>query len=226
MILETFNHLYIKNPEETSLGRRILTESISLIYEIGFEEFNFKKLASTTKSTETSIYRYFENKHQLLVYLVSTYWESMLFNIKVNTKNINEKRVKLQKVIETVVKSQQTDMMINSFDQVKLHSIVVENGSKVSHNKKVDELNRMGAFIGYKEVIEFISVLIIDIDPLFKYPKSIATAIVEMSMNNEFYALHLPRLTDEKTVSVTVAQEEAYQMVMYMIDRMIFRSVH
>ena len=42
--------------------------------EIGFESFTFKKLAAKIESTEASVYRYFENKHKLLIYLVSWYW--------------------------------------------------------------------------------------------------------------------------------------------------------
>ncbi len=55
--------LYIKDPQHSDLGKRIIKHSILLIDKIGFEQFNFKKLAEEMKSTEASIYRYFENKH-------------------------------------------------------------------------------------------------------------------------------------------------------------------
>ena len=58
--------LYQRDPQETVLGQKIIKHSIVLIDEIGFEAFNFKKLASCMKSTEASVYRYFENKHCLL----------------------------------------------------------------------------------------------------------------------------------------------------------------
>ena len=38
--------LYIRDPQETKLGRNIIHHSILLIDKIGFERFNFKKLAS------------------------------------------------------------------------------------------------------------------------------------------------------------------------------------
>ena len=66
--------IFVKDPETSSLGRNILKESILLIDEIGFEEFTFKKLGQRIGSNESSIYRYFENKHKLLVYLSSWYW--------------------------------------------------------------------------------------------------------------------------------------------------------
>ena len=69
------DRLYIRDPQGTTLGQKIIKHSILLIDKIGFEAFNFKKLANYMSSTEASVYRYFENKHLLLIYLVSWYWE-------------------------------------------------------------------------------------------------------------------------------------------------------
>ncbi|MGK0414670.1 MAG: AcrR family transcriptional regulator, partial [Polaribacter sp.] len=63
--------IYIKDPETSDLGKRIIENSILLIYEIGFESFTFKKLGKKIGSNESSIYRYFESKHKLLLYLSS-----------------------------------------------------------------------------------------------------------------------------------------------------------
>jgi hypothetical protein len=52
--------LYLRDPQHTKLGRRIIQYSILLIDEIGFEAFTFKKLADRISSTEASVYRYFE----------------------------------------------------------------------------------------------------------------------------------------------------------------------
>jgi AcrR family transcriptional regulator len=69
--------IYVKDPETSDLGRKILEQSIILIDEIGFDNFTFKKLGEKIGSNESSIYRYFENKHKLLVYLSSWYWSWM-----------------------------------------------------------------------------------------------------------------------------------------------------
>ena len=58
--------LYVKNPETSALGKKIIENSILLIDEIGFENFTFKKLGEIIGSNESSIYRYFESKHKLL----------------------------------------------------------------------------------------------------------------------------------------------------------------
>ena len=73
--------LYVKDPETSELGRNILKNSILLIDEIGFEAFTFKKLGEKIQSNESSIYRYFENKHKLLVYLSSWYWSWIEYNL-------------------------------------------------------------------------------------------------------------------------------------------------
>ena len=36
--------IYVKDPESSDLGRKILQESVLLIDEMGFEQFTFKKL--------------------------------------------------------------------------------------------------------------------------------------------------------------------------------------
>ncbi|HLK96205.1 MAG TPA: TetR/AcrR family transcriptional regulator, partial [Hymenobacter sp.] len=66
-------HLYSKNPADSEIGRRLLMEAVRLVDEIGFEQFTFKKLATSMGSSEATLYRYFDNKHQLLNYLVSWY---------------------------------------------------------------------------------------------------------------------------------------------------------
>ena len=72
--IEINPELYSKNPNSSQLGQHIISKSIKLISEIGFEDFTFKKLGLLIDSPESSVYRYFKNKHMLLVYLTSWYW--------------------------------------------------------------------------------------------------------------------------------------------------------
>src|SRR5690242_16757158 len=66
--------VYLKNPETSDLGRKIIGRSIDLIEKMGFEAFTFGKLSKAINSPEASVYRYFESKHMLLLYLTSWYW--------------------------------------------------------------------------------------------------------------------------------------------------------
>ncbi len=87
--LDINDKLFIKNPQETALGRRIIEYSVVLFDEVGFDHFTFRKLADRIHSTEASIYRYFENKHYLFTYLVNWYWEWMRYQIEYNTNNMD-----------------------------------------------------------------------------------------------------------------------------------------
>jgi len=80
--------IYVKDPETSTLGKKIIQESILLIEAIGFEDFTFKKLGERIGSNESSIYRYFESKHKLLLYLSSWYWGWMEYRLVFSTNNI------------------------------------------------------------------------------------------------------------------------------------------
>ena len=48
--------LFIRDPQQTELGQRIVKHSIELIDELGFEHFTFRKLAEQIESAEASVY--------------------------------------------------------------------------------------------------------------------------------------------------------------------------
>ena len=97
------SELYLKNPDSSDLGKKIISNSILLIDELGFEVFTFKKLSIKINSPESSIYRYFENKHTLLIYLVSWYWKWIEYQLVFATANINSSKEKLIKSITILV---------------------------------------------------------------------------------------------------------------------------
>ena len=82
-------NIYIKDPESSELGKRIVKHSILLINDIGFDAFTFKKLGEKIGSNESSIYRYFESKHKLLLYLSSWYWAWIEYQLVFETHSIN-----------------------------------------------------------------------------------------------------------------------------------------
>ena len=74
MKMEVHDNLYLKEPFSSELGSSIVHEGAILIESLGMEHFTFKKLAVQIGVTEAAIYRYFENKHMLLLYLTAWYW--------------------------------------------------------------------------------------------------------------------------------------------------------
>lgn len=188
--------LFLRDPQETELGRKIIKHGTLLIDEIGLESFNFKKLAIRMCSTEASVYRYFENKHMLLLYLVSWYWEWVGFLIDMNTRNISDPRHRLRIIIETVVSASKENPSVEYVNESILHRIIISEGSKAYHIKNVDEENKEGFFLNYKKLSEKVANTIIDINPKFPYPHTLASNLFEMANNHIYFAQHLPRLTD------------------------------
>ena len=194
--LDINKNLYLKNPEKTKLGKRIVQHSIRLIDEMGLESFTFKKLAEQIGSTEASIYRYFENKHLLFVYLVNWYWEWMKFRVSFFTMNISEPKEQLENAIRVIVDTAQRSTSIDYVDTEALHRIMVTEGPKAYHKKNVDEENKEGFFLSYKALCGKIADIIMDVNPEFIYPRSLAGTLLETANNNIYFAQHLPRLTD------------------------------
>ncbi len=192
------SNLFLRDPQETKLGKKIIEYSIVLIEELGFEKFTFKKLAKKIESTEASVYRYFKNKHKLLIYLVSWYWEWMKFQIDFNTMNIDDADKKIKIVLSVLVESSQTNPAIGYVDENLLHQIVVAESSKAYHTKTVDLENKEGFFSNYKDLCECISKILLEKNPSYHYPHALASSLIEMANNNIYFAEHLPSLTDVK----------------------------
>ena len=190
--------LYLKNPDSSELGRKIISNSIQLINEIGFELFTFKKLGLLIHSPESSVYRYFENKHKLLVYLVSWYWEWVKFQIDFNTMNIADPRDKLKRVLSVLAEASKANPYVEHVDEQTLHRIVIAEASKAYHTKEVDEENNEGFFSNYKVLTARIGDIIREINPNFPYPTALASNLIEMANNHIYFAEHLPALTDVK----------------------------
>lgn len=187
--------LCLRNPKETTLGQSILKYSIRLIDELGFEHFTFKKLAVKINSTEASIYRYFENKHLLLVYLSNWYWEYMYVNIQHKTEHIASPTDKLKVAIGSILDSLTKNTEITYIDEDLLHSIMVSQADKVYRIKEVTEENKNGFFLAYKKVVRLISDIMLEVNPHFPYARILASTLTEMPNQQLYYAKNLPSLT-------------------------------
>ena len=187
---------YVKDPETSDLGKKIIKNSILLIDEIGFEEFTFKKLGEKIGSNESSIYRYFENKHKLLVYLSSWYWAWIEYRLVFSTNNINDKFEKLKKAILIVTESIEDDSKTEHINEAVLNKIIIEEFTKTFHSKQVDEENKEGFFLIYKQVNYRIEKMILDINPDYPFAKSLVSSIIEGSLHQHFLKNHLKTITN------------------------------
>lgn len=189
-------NIHVKNPETSTLGKKIIQESILLIDEIGFDNFTFKKLGDKIGSNESSIYRYFENKHKLLVYLSSWYWSWIEYKLVFSTTNVENPLEKLKKAIIIVTEQIEDDQSTEHIDERILNKIIIAEFTKTLHTKEVDEENKAGFFVIYQRVINRIAKMVIEVNPDFKFPNSLISTIVEGALHQHFLKIHFQTITD------------------------------
>ncbi|MFV5694717.1 TetR/AcrR family transcriptional regulator [Flavobacterium sp. LB3P122] len=196
--------IYVKDPETSSLGKKIIEQSILLIDEIGFDNFTFKKLGDKIGSNESSIYRYFENKHKLLVYLSSWYWSWMEYKLIFATTNILDPKEKLKKAITIVTEKVIDDNNTEYINEAVLNKIIIAEFTKTLYIKEIDQENNEGFFLMYKRVINRIVAIVTEVNPEYPYAKSLISTIVEGSLHQHFLKEHLKTITDcNDSVSTT-----------------------
>lgn len=189
---------YLRDPQHTDLGLKIISHSIKMIDELGFEQFTFKKLAKAISSTEASIYRYFENKHKLLMYLIAWYWKWLEYLIDYRTNNIEDAERKLSIALRAISEEVTFDPTFANIDEAALHRIVVSESNKTYLTKHVDKDNKEGLFRGYNDLCSFVASIIKEYNPNFPYPNALISTALEASHQQEFFAQHLPSLTEVK----------------------------
>ncbi len=190
------NKIFVKDPETSTLGRKIIHGSIFLIDEIGFENFTFKKLGEKINSNESSIYRYFENKHKLLLYLSSWYWSWIEYKIVLATTNITNPIEKLTKSIIIVTEKIEDDVSTHFINEAILNKIIIVEFSKTFQTKEVDFENKEGFFLIYKRVINRLVTIVNEVNPQYVFAKSLISMIIEGSLHQHFLREHLKTITD------------------------------
>lgn len=188
--------IFVKDPETSILGKKIIQQSILLIHDIGFEEFTFKKLGEQIGSNESSIYRYFENKHKLLVYLSSWYWSWMEYRLVFVTNNISNPLEKLVKAIQVITEKVEDDATTTHINESILNQIIIQEFSKSIHTKEVDEENKEGFFLIYKRLINRVIQMIQEVNPDYPFAKSLASSLIEGSSHQHFLMNHLKTITN------------------------------
>jgi len=188
--------IFLKDPESSDLGKRILENSILLMNEIGFDNFTFKKLGLMIGSNESSIYRYFENKHRLLIYLSARYWVWIEYQLVFEIHNISDPEEMLRKVIQIVTRNMEEDLSFSHVNEILLHNIIVNKNSKSYLTKEVDNENKQGYFAVHKRLIARLKDVILSVSPKYPYPTSFASTIIEGGLHQHFLKDHFKSMTD------------------------------
>lgn len=207
---------FVKHPDSSEIGQKIIQWSILMIEEIGFESFTFKKLANKIGTTEATVYRYFESKHKLLLYLTCWYWSWMEYRLLFTIANIESAKERLIRSINLLTEVIEEDSDFSYINEVKLNKIVISEASKSYLNKDVDKENKDGAYLNYKKLVQKVSEIILEINPNYKFPHMLISTVIEGAHLQRFFAEHLPRLTD------TDSKEDA---VTLFFKQMVFKAI-
>lgn len=189
--------IYLKNPESSDLGKKILEGGIDLLDEVGFDALTFNKLARKIGTTEASIYRYFENKHKFLLFLTSWYWGWTEYRLVFALANIHSARARLERAIILVTEEIKMKGECPYINEEKLYQIVISESSKAYLTRDVDQENKEGVFSAYKRLVDRISEIIREINPAYPFPHMLVSTVIEGAHHQRYFARHLPRLTDE-----------------------------
>jgi AcrR family transcriptional regulator len=193
--VEVSPKLYFKEPYSSELGAFIVKEGTQLIQEIGFEQFTFKKLAQGIGSTEAAIYRYFENKHMLLLYLNAWYWGWMEHNLVFLTSNIPDPRERLNIGLGLMVDGPR--FLDNEFlDLRKLRTVAINESIKGYFTRSVDAEHRSGLFAQVYSFGERIATIVRELNPEYSYPKTLVYTVMQASLLHSFNSLHLPEMIE------------------------------
>lgn len=194
--IEIPHSIYLKDPESSVLGKKIIENSIILIQNMGFEDFNFKKLGQVIGSNESSIYRYFESKHKLLIYLTSWYWSWIEYQLVLETYSISNVQEKLRKAIEIVTRTTEQDGNYKHINEVLLNEIVINENSKSYLTKDVDIENKDGYFISYKQLVKRLADIISAYNSNYPYALSLASNLIEGALHQQFIKIHFKSITN------------------------------
>lgn len=188
--------LYVRDPESSELGKKIIKEGLAMINERGFEDFTFKKLANKLGTTESSVYRYFENKHRLLTYITTWFWTWMEYQMVIHTTNIKDPKEKIDLIIKLFTQQVPDLFIMEHIDKTVLHQVVISEGEKSFLTKHVTEDNKALFFKPYKDLCHRIALVFQDFNPDYPYPHSLASTMIETAHHQVYFKDHLPRLTD------------------------------
>jgi len=176
------------------------------MHEIGFDKFTFKKLGVIIGSTESSIYRYFESKHRLLMYLTSWYWSWIEYKIVFATINVQSAETKLIECIKILTQPIKEDVTFSHINEVLLDEITRTESVRTYHVNDVDACEKKGFYDGYKNVVRRVSDLITEMNSSYGCPHMLVSTMIEGAHQQKFFSEHIPSLTDVKKDDTVITE--------------------
>lgn len=193
--------IFYKDPMSSKLGRSLLTDGVGMIDTLGLELFTFKKLADLLKTTESSVYRYFKNKHFMLLYLINWYWGWTEQQLLTRIENTSDPEEKLQQILEIFIRKPSPEYITGPtpfFDVLTLERVVIAESAKGFLTKEIEEEYGEGFFTPYRRLCTHLAGVLLAINPTYPYPATLSSTILEGIVHQKFLSRHMPALTEAR----------------------------
>ncbi|MBU6323957.1 MAG: TetR/AcrR family transcriptional regulator [Bacteroidetes bacterium] len=195
---------YLKDPDSSETGRDILLFGAEMMACGGIESFTFRKLASRAGITEATVYRYFSNKHQLLLYLLNRYWNALEYKAMQETVHINEPLERLQRLAELltgpVAQAGKDEFAGHLYAIAMSESVKVHLGTETGSDWQKGMLN------GYARITGLVAETLRTANPDYPYPRAWAATFVDSAMQQQFLLRHLPELTEVQSAPTSLTR--------------------
>lgn len=184
---------------------------------------HLKKLAEEIDSTEASVYRYFENKHRLLQYLIAWYWIWLDYRIDRATSSLPNTHEKLKMALHVIAEEKKYDPMFQFVNEEALYRIVVAELDKTYLTKWVDDDNDAGLFDGFKTLCHKLGGFIKELNPNYQYPHSLSCTILLAANQQFFFIQHVPTLSDISKKNATQIHDKLEEFLNSLVFNVIGR---
>ncbi len=188
--------LSTKNPIGSEIGQEILRKSSQMIVRDGIDVFTFKKLAVEMGSTESTIYRYFENKHQLLLYLSSWYWNLLEVKLAFITSNVQNPTERLDLALQFLGHPINELSATTFLDESVLHQIVIRDSSKSINTLGMTAKKNTEYLEAYINLVKRLGEIIHKVNGKYKFPNALAINLIETSHHQTHLQSTIPGVSD------------------------------
>jgi len=171
--------LYVKDPETSALGKKIIEHGLKLLDEVGFEAFTFKKLGERIGSNESSVYRYFESKTRLLYYYSHRYWVWLEYRLVFGTTNITDPLLKLEKAIVLLIEPILDDLQTAHLDEQLLHKIIVSEFGRIQPSRHATMEATLIRPEALNRIKQRLSAMIQHVNHLYPFALPLANTLIE-----------------------------------------------
>lgn len=131
---------------------------------------------------------------------------------------MHDPELKLKKIIALLSEIETNSAKSEEISEKNAYNLVMLEGSKAYLTKHVGNDNKDQIFKPYKDLCARFSDVILQYNPKFKFPHSLASTILEMSHSQKYFMKYLPSLTD-------FGQEKDSKKLQLFLETLLFSAI-